>query len=357
MHWYPEFIQTIPLLTGRKVTMSQELLVSAMLQAIEEELKQRLYHIEKNIPASFLDMLTYHLGWTGEGSGPNAAGKRIRPLLLLLITSACGHEWRTSLPAAASIELVHNFSLIHDDIQDGSPTRRGRPAVWKKYGAPLAINAGDALFSLANLSLMDLSSFHGKNEIILSTQIIHSACLHLTIGQHLDMTSMDNTEFSIEDYWVMIEEKTASLFSSCAELGALLGGANKKTIHFYRDFGKLIGIAFQIQDDYLGLWGTESIVGKPTTSDIENKKKSFPIIYGLQKGGEFSRQWKKYDQNKLDAAYMISLLEADGIKAITRNTIKKITTQAVETLLKAEPKDPSRNELFSIVKDLEGRVK
>ena len=177
-----------------------------MLQAIEEELKQQLYQKEKNIPASFLDMLTYHLGWTGEGSGSKAAGKRIRPFLLLLITSACGHEWRRSLPAAASIELVHNFSLIHDDIQDGSPTRRGRPAVWKKYGAPLAINAGDALFSLANLSLMDLSSFHGKNEILIATQIIHSACLNLTIGQHLDMTSQDSTDFSVEDYWVMIEE-------------------------------------------------------------------------------------------------------------------------------------------------------
>ena len=107
----------------------------------------------------------------------------------------------------------------------------------------------------------------------------------------------------------------------------------------------------------MGLWGTENIVGKSTTSDIENKKKSFPIIYGLQKGGEFSRQWKMYDQTKLDATHMISLLDDDGIKAISKNSIKKTTTQAIETLIKAEPKDPSRNELFTIVKDLEDRVK
>ena len=105
-----------------------------MLQAIEKELKRQLYRKDNKIPPSFLDMLTYHLGWTGEGSGSQATGKRIRPLLLLLITSACGHEWRTSLPAAASIELVHNFSLIHDDIQDNLPPGEADQLCGKNMG-------------------------------------------------------------------------------------------------------------------------------------------------------------------------------------------------------------------------------
>ena len=127
--------------------------MQAMQPAIETELQQL---INQSIPSEYPElraMLTYHMGWEGEGAGPEAQGKRIRPLLVLLCAEAAGGNWRSALPAAAAVELLHNFSLIHDDIQDNSPLRRNRPAVWVKWGAAQAINAGDVLFTLAFVSL------------------------------------------------------------------------------------------------------------------------------------------------------------------------------------------------------------
>ncbi len=131
--------------------MTLKSLIDSMLPAIETELIQAVARLDEPQTRSFHEMLTYHMGWSGDGAGPEATGKRIRPLLVLLTCAACGAEWQRALPAAASIELIHNFSLVHDDIQDGSDLRRGRTTVWKKWGMPQAINAGDALFILAHL--------------------------------------------------------------------------------------------------------------------------------------------------------------------------------------------------------------
>ncbi|HEY5268763.1 MAG TPA: polyprenyl synthetase family protein, partial [Anaerolineales bacterium] len=129
-----------------------------LLPAIETELKVQVARLDEPRTRPFHEMLTYHMGWTGEGSGPEAQGKRIRPLLLLLTTGACGADWQSALPAAAAVELVHNFSLVHDDIQDNSDKRRGRDTVWLKWGMPQGINAGDALFVLSDQAILDLAS-------------------------------------------------------------------------------------------------------------------------------------------------------------------------------------------------------
>ena len=129
---------------------------STMHAEIESELKRQVSRLDEEHSLPFKDMLSYHMGWTGEGAGEETIGKRIRPLLLMLTTASCGGDWAKALPAAAAVELVHNFSLVHDDIQDNSPKRRGRPTVWVKWGSPMAINAGDALFVMSNLALTDL---------------------------------------------------------------------------------------------------------------------------------------------------------------------------------------------------------
>src|SRR5215207_11536452 len=129
---------------------------SALLSDIERELQKQISRLDTPRTKGFHDMLTYHMGWTGEGAGPEATGKRIRPIMLLLCTSSCGADWKPALPAAAAMELVHNFSLVHDDIQDNSPKRRGRDTAWVKWGAPMAINAGDALFVMSNQAIIDL---------------------------------------------------------------------------------------------------------------------------------------------------------------------------------------------------------
>ena len=125
-------------------------LQSLFFPAIETELQRQISRLDNPRSRLFHDMLAYHMGWTGEGSGRTAQGKRIRPALLLLTCAACGGDWKSALPAAASVELVHNFSLIHDDMQDNSTKRRGRDTVWVKWGIPQGINAGDALFVISN---------------------------------------------------------------------------------------------------------------------------------------------------------------------------------------------------------------
>ncbi len=169
-----------------------------MLPAIEKELKRIVARLDEPRTRLFHEMLTYHMGWSGEGCGPEAAGKRIRPLLVLLTCAASnrtpdktGSEagmWKHALPAAACIELIHNFSLVHDDIQDGSDLRRGRLTVWKKWGMPQAINAGDALFILAQMALLETKDTFPPEKALQAGAIINEACLALSSGQFLDIS-------------------------------------------------------------------------------------------------------------------------------------------------------------------------
>src|SRR3990172_8635489 len=232
-------------------------MISDLLPHIETELQKQIARLAQPRTRLFHEMLTYHMGWTGEGAGPEAAGKRIRPLLLLLTCAACGADWQSALPAAAAVELVHNFSLVHDDIQDNSPKRRGRATVWKNWGVPMAINAGDALFVLSNQAMMDLANSHPASTVVRAAAILHDTCLDLTRGQFLDMSYEERNDLTLEDYWPMIAGKTSALLSACTQVGALLGNARENEQDSYRQFGHHLGLAFQVQDDILGIWGNE----------------------------------------------------------------------------------------------------
>src|SRR4030067_283120 len=142
-------------------------------------------------------MVAYHLGWEGDGAGSDARGKRIRPLLVVLACAAAGGDWGKALPAAAAVELVHNFSLIHDDIQDNSPLRRGRTTVWKHWGIPQAINAGDAMLTLAHLSALRLANTISAEVAIQAATIFQQACLQLTKGQYLDLSYENRRPLSL----------------------------------------------------------------------------------------------------------------------------------------------------------------
>ncbi|MCX6068414.1 MAG: polyprenyl synthetase family protein, partial [Chloroflexi bacterium] len=216
-------------------------------------------------------------GWTGENAGPEATGKRIRPLLVLLASAASGGNWQSALPAAAAVELLHNFSLIHDDIQDNSDKRRGRSTVWVKWGMPQAINAGDGLFVLSNLAITDLITSYPAEIVVKAAQILHETCLDLTRGQYLDISYENRLDLGVEDYWPMISGKTAALLSSCCQIGALLGTSDESTLEAYRSFGHYLGLAFQVQDDILGIWGNEAVTGKSVASDLVKGKKSLPV--------------------------------------------------------------------------------
>ncbi|HEX6036190.1 MAG TPA: polyprenyl synthetase family protein, partial [Anaerolineales bacterium] len=208
-----------------------------LLSSIEAELQRQISRLDAPRTKPFHEMLTYHMGWTGEEAGPDATGKRIRPLLVLLSTAACGTDWQSALPAAASVELVHNFSLVHDDIQDNSDKRRGRPTTWVKWGMPMAINVGDALFVMSNQAIVDLKENHPAEIVVRAAEILHNTCLDLTRGQFLDMSYEERNDLVVDDYWPMISGKTAALLSACCHIGALLGRGDETKQDAYRAFG------------------------------------------------------------------------------------------------------------------------
>src|SRR5215208_5397434 len=255
--------------------------IKPLLSHIELELQRQVSRLDAPRTKLFHEMLSYHMGWTGEGAGPEATGKRIRPLLVLLCTAARGADWQTALPAAAAVELVHNFSLVHDDIQDNSDKRRGRSTTWVKWGAPMAINVGDALFVMSNQAIIDLKENYPAEVILKAAEILNNTCLDLTRGQFLDMSYEERTDLIVEDYWPMVSGKTAALLSAGCHIGALLGGADESLQEAYRSFGHYLGLAFQVQDDLLGIWGDEALTGKSAASDLMEGKKSLPVLAGL----------------------------------------------------------------------------
>jgi geranylgeranyl diphosphate synthase type I len=186
------------------------------------------------------------------------------------------------MPAAAAVELVHNFSLIHDDIEDASYERHHRPTVWRLWGESQAINAGDAMFTLAYLSLLRLKGKGIADEkIVSSTEMLSLACLQLCEGQYLDVEYENRLNMTVEDYLDMAAKKTAALFAVSTSLGAYLGGGGDELVGLFHLFGKELGIAYQIYDDLLGIWGAKESTGK-SASDISRRKKTLPAVYGLQ---------------------------------------------------------------------------
>jgi geranylgeranyl diphosphate synthase type I len=336
--------------------MVLENLSQTMLPAIEKELHRALDKLNDPKTTTFQDMLTYHMGWTGEGAGPEAQGKRIRPLILLLVSSAAGGDWQAALPAAACAELIHNFSLVHDDIQDHSDIRRGRPTVWNKWGAAQAINAGDALFILAHMSLLDLRQKYSADKVLEASKIINAACLALSSGQFMDIAFEKQKELAIEAYWPMVSGKTAALLSACAHMGAILGGANKANQEAYRNFGHYLGLAFQVQDDYLGIWGDSALTGKSAESDLVTGKKTLPVLLGLEKKGTFSRRWFRTAEIRPDeVAALADQLAEEGVKLQTKETSDQMTDLAVRSLRESNPRGEAGEALFDLVQWISNR--
>ena len=255
-----------------------------MRTAVQKEMRHVLQG-DSHPPVDHLHgMMQYHMGWLDADFEPVTAksGKHIRPLLVLLTAVSAGGDWRQAVPAAAAVELLHNFSLIHDDIEDSSPTRRGRETLWHIWGIPLAINAGDAMFAVAHLALNRLMTTGVPAEIVVQAlRRFDETCLELTQGQQADMQFETRAKVTVEEYLAMIRGKTSVLLALCAELGALITGRPAETVAHYAQFGLNLGLAFQVLDDILGIWGDEALIGKSATSDIETRKKTLPVLYGL----------------------------------------------------------------------------
>ncbi len=311
--------------------------IEIMLPEIEQELQSQVQRLDAQRTLPFHEMLTYHMGWTGEGAGKEATGKRIRPLMVLLAAASTGAEWKNALPAAAAVEMVHNFSLVHDDVQDNSDKRRGRFTVWKKWGVPMAINVGDAMFVIANQAVMDLIKTHQALTVVRAATILNDTCLDLTRGQFLDMSYEERTDLSLEDYWPMIGGKTSALLSACTHIGALLGNTNEEEQKAYRQFGYHLGLAFQVQDDILGIWGDEAVTGKSAASDLVEGKNSLPVLYALGKHGKFAERWNQGPITVDEVKTVAALLEEEGGRAYAEEMSEKETQKALGFLESANP--------------------
>jgi geranylgeranyl diphosphate synthase, type I len=204
-------------------------------------------------------------------------GKHVRAALALLAAEASGADPEVGLPGAVAIELVHNFSLLHDDVIDGDRERRHRPTVWAQFGVGAAIIAGDALAILALEVLLEHANPHAAQaaaELARATQA-------MTAGQADDMAFEARPVVALDECLVMEERKTGALLSCAAALGAILAGAPEATTQALRDYGRHLGIAFQAVDDLLGIWGDPSITGKPAGSDLRQHKKTLPVVAAL----------------------------------------------------------------------------
>jgi geranylgeranyl diphosphate synthase type I len=300
----------------------------------------------------FTVMVQYALGWVDEYDQPYnyQTGKRIRPLFLLLCTEAAGGKWRQALPAAAAVELLHNFSLIHDDIQDNSPIRHGRPTVWKIWGVANAINAGDALFSLAYRSLAALDNHLLSADIILKIwHIFNQTNLELTRGQHLDMRFETLSEVSVDDYISMISGKSAALLAACAHIGAMIATGDEAVSERYAEFALNLGIAFQIRDDILGIWGDSNLTGKSTATDIVSRKKSLPVLYGLSQSERLAEIYQRpalIDEDVNEAVHILDTLDA---RRYSTDTEAYYYQQALTALDTANPRGESAEALRKFI--------
>ena len=257
-----------------------------------------------------------------------AGGKKFRPALTLLSCQAVGGKPEKALKAAAAIELTHTYSLIHDDIMDNDDTRRGKPAVHKVWGEPLAILAGDSLFAksfeLLSQSAEDNIAYE---RVVDALQVLTNSCINICEGQALDMAFEDTFNVTKDEYMNMIYKKTGDLITASTTIGAIMGGASSNEIQALRTYGKQIGLAFQIQDDYIDLTGDESI-GKPVGSDLVEGKKTLMVVYALEKA------------NKEDHDRLVELLEAND---------ESIIPEAMEILEKYGAINYARSKAYDCV--------
>jgi geranylgeranyl diphosphate synthase type I len=231
---------------------------------------------------------SYHLGWTDVGGVPirGGEGKAVRPALATLSAQAAGAPAQVGILGAVAVELVHNFSLVHDDVMDGDTERRHRPTVWAVWGTTSAILTGDALLALAQEVLLEGASPHRAA----AARLLAEATRHLIRGQVQDVAFERRDDVTLPECLDMVSGKTGALLSASAAIGAVLAGAPAEVVDALATFGAQLGVAFQLVDDLLGIWGDPALTGKPVFSDLRSGKKTLPVTYALTHGGRPGRE-------------------------------------------------------------------
>jgi geranylgeranyl diphosphate synthase type I len=304
------------------------------------------------------NQMRYHLGWQDRQGQPIDArgGKLLRPALCLLSCEAVGGDPGSALPAAAAVELLHNFTLIHDDVEDASAERHGRETVWRLWGQAQAINAGDGMLALAHETLLGLEERgHPAERVLRAARMLDTATLRLCAGQHRDLVAGEQPHVSRDDYLTMVEGKTASLLAACCGIGALLGGANDETIRGLEEFGRRLGLAFQIRDDVLGIWGNAGETGKPAGDDLRAGKRSYPVVAALDGASADERQALQQLLNRSPTddgaiAAARSLLERLGAREESERAAFEHAEAAIASLARLSLQTERRRELEQLAR-------
>lgn len=322
-------------------------------QALDEELDSCICDQTKSIASEYSEMLRYQLGWNGNRFDPVLTGKRVRPTILLLTMNALGGDWKKALPAAAAVELVHNFSLVHDDIQDKSIKRRGKETVWVRWGEAQAINSGDAILALAGLEILSLQNNFMPGQVLAAVNLLNQAVLNLTKGQYLDLANEKAENVSQLDYFKMVEGKTSALFSASLGIGALLAGNDMSKVVQAIELGRKLGLAFQIQDDLLGIWGENKETGKSVDDDLMNRKKTFPVQYALENLPDFREYWIAHPVFSIhDVIRLKTQLENARIPEISLSTAESYYLESYQELQGLIGSEKNAEELLELVEGL-----
>jgi len=340
-----------------------EMNMPALFSRYRPEIDSLMKKIVCRRESQLYDMIRYHLGWIDENGAPftGDSGKALRPGLCLLACEAVCGDHAKALPAAVAIELVHNYSLIHDDIQDSDAERRHRPTVWKIWGVPQAINAGTAAKVIASMALGEYRELGFTAEKTVEiVMIIEEATLHIIEGQHLDIGFENMNDISVHQYLEMIRNKTGALISAALRAGATAGCGERRTAEKFGELGMMLGIAFQARDDILGIWGSAEATGKPEASDIRRKKKSLPVVHMLSSASKSERASldRIYAMEQIDdcaVRTVMTLLESTGARESAEALVDSSSARCFE-IIDSLPIDYSyRTELKTITESLSGR--
>ena len=290
------------------------------------------------------------MGWEDEHGRPaTAAGKRIRPALCLFAAETLCGSAEAAMPGAVAIELVHNFSLVHDEIQDQDAERHHRPTLWARLGDAQSINAGDLLYTFAVRALTN--SPGDPDRRLQALAVLHSAIAKMIHGQWLDIDFESRDTVSIDDYLDMVAGKTGALLAAPLEIGAILGGADRPTAAALGRWGALVGAAFQAQDDYLGTWGNPDITGKSNSNDIARRKKTLPIVFGLSNADAAAiirRTYSGQEVTPFSVSEVVAALEDAGAHDFCRERARE-QTRAADALLATLPLSPEQRASFRTI--------
>ena len=305
-------------------------------------------------------MLRYSLGWTDEQGRPGGgfAGKGLRPTLCLFACEAAGGTVSRAMPAAVALELIHNFSLIHDDIQDRDELRHHRPTLWSVWGDPKALVAGNTLRVIADSSVHRLVEVGGDLDSALRVAgLLTEAYLQMIEGQYLDLAYEGRPRITVDEYFSMIALKTGALIRGSLHIGATIGTSDPRTVERFKECGRALGLIFQVRDDILGVWGDEEVTGKPVGADIRRKKNSFPIVYAMSKAAEKDRRslesiYSKEFLDDSDVTTVLEIMERTGVQEMAHRIASEGCDDALHGLDAVEMSAEARRDIEEIARFL-----